>query len=369
MPTTPTPITALPTPVPQASDPANFASRADALLTALPTFVSETNAVATNAHANAAEADTDATAAQSSARSVSTSATAAATSAAAAAASAAAAAASAPGGGSSPAAAGSPYISTSTTSLSVSTGSKAITLADTGRAFAVGDPVTIIRRTAPAIRMSGLLTAVDASAATFTINVTAIGGSGGPFTDWICILTAFAGDVVIGRHAIPIAPGAMQSRGNNGAVFKQVETWNHKVNLASMNFDASTIESVQFSMRMPESWDRGTITFQTIWSHPRASSNFKVSWALQAAAFSNNEYADKRFGNIVTSRDTGGTTDDIYISPQSAAMTMSGNPGVGEWVIFQLSRRTNDSSNDTLAVDARMLGLTMYIKTVSGTDD
>ena len=55
MPTSPTPITALPTP-PSRSDPANFAARGDAFLGALPTFATEANAVADNAYSNAVSA-------------------------------------------------------------------------------------------------------------------------------------------------------------------------------------------------------------------------------------------------------------------------------------------------------------------------
>jgi len=40
-------ITLLPTPVPQASDPTNFDTRADQFLTALPTFATEANILAT----------------------------------------------------------------------------------------------------------------------------------------------------------------------------------------------------------------------------------------------------------------------------------------------------------------------------------
>lgn len=65
MPTSPTPITALPTP-PSRSDSANFATRGDAFLGALPTFRTEANALATNAYNNAVEADADAVAAEAS---------------------------------------------------------------------------------------------------------------------------------------------------------------------------------------------------------------------------------------------------------------------------------------------------------------
>ena len=54
-----TTITALPTP-PSRSDPANFATRGDALLTALPAFVTQTNAVAGEVNTNATTATTQA---------------------------------------------------------------------------------------------------------------------------------------------------------------------------------------------------------------------------------------------------------------------------------------------------------------------
>jgi hypothetical protein len=54
-----TTITALPTP-PSRDDPANFKTRADAFLTALPTFATQTNAVASEVNANALSADADA---------------------------------------------------------------------------------------------------------------------------------------------------------------------------------------------------------------------------------------------------------------------------------------------------------------------
>ena len=51
-----TTITALPTPVPQRSDPTNFAARADLFLAALPTFATETNLVASEVNANVSTA-------------------------------------------------------------------------------------------------------------------------------------------------------------------------------------------------------------------------------------------------------------------------------------------------------------------------
>lgn len=62
------PITALPTP-PSRQDPANFAARGDALLSALPTFVTEANALQTAVNAKEASANTKAADASASAAS------------------------------------------------------------------------------------------------------------------------------------------------------------------------------------------------------------------------------------------------------------------------------------------------------------
>lgn len=55
-----TTITALPTPVPQRSDPVNFAARADLFLAALPTFATEANTIASEVNSNAATASSQA---------------------------------------------------------------------------------------------------------------------------------------------------------------------------------------------------------------------------------------------------------------------------------------------------------------------
>ena len=81
MPTSPPSVTTLPSPVPSRDDPANFPTRADAFLTALPTFQTDTNSVAANVYANAVEAAASATSAASSQASATASATAAASSA------------------------------------------------------------------------------------------------------------------------------------------------------------------------------------------------------------------------------------------------------------------------------------------------
>jgi hypothetical protein len=138
--------------------------------------------------------------------------------------------------------------------------------------------------------------------------------------------------------------------------------------LNSYDFDSSADEFIQFDVRMPKSWDEGTLTAVFTWSHPSTATNFGVAWFIQAVALADNDAGDTAFGTAVSSVDTGGTTDDIYVSPETSAMTVAGTPGAEEWVKFQVYRDVSDGG-DTLAVDARLHGVTIYYTVDADTDD
>lgn len=157
MPTAPTPITPLPT-APSRADPANFPARADAFLAALPTFGSQLNANASAAFGNASEAATAANNAAASQTSAAASATAAAASA--------VTAVNAPG-----------TSGTSTTSLTIGTGSQTVTT-QTGKAWVVGQFVTVASTASPTNFMHGQITAYNSGTGSMTVNVLAVGGSG-----------------------------------------------------------------------------------------------------------------------------------------------------------------------------------------------
>ena len=63
----------------------------------------------------------------------------------------------------------------------------------------------------------------------------------------------------------------------------------------------------------------------------------------------------------------GGTTDSLYISPESSAITVAGTPAAGDMVFFRIARVATDGA-DTLAVDARLHGITLFINTSALTD-
>ena len=159
----------------------------------------------------------------------------------------------------------------------------------------------------------------------------------------------------------------MIPRTTNGAAPGTVETPTNKNMFKTLDFDATTKEYAQFEVWFPKSWNLGTVTFQPMWSHAATTTNFGVAWALSGVARSDDDLGDVAFGTEVSVTDTGGTTNDIYLGAESAAITVAGSPAVGDCVQFQFSRLPADAA-DTLAVDARLHGIRVSYTTNNTTD-
>lgn len=172
---------------------------------------------------------------------------------------------------------------------------------------------------------------------------------------------------VVGKQTIWVPAGAMTSRSTNGAASGSVETTTNKVMLSSLDFDTTTQEFAQFAIRMPKGWNESTLTFQAVWSHASTTTNFGVAWALEAVALSDAEATDTAFGTAVQVTDTGGTTNMLYVTAESGALTVGNTPAAQDWVVFQVKRVPADAA-DTLAIDARLHGITLFYTTDAATD-
>ena len=166
-----TTITALPTP-PSRDDPANFRTRADAFMVALPTFATETNTVAGEVNTNASNAATSASTATTQAGTATTQAGIATTQAGIATTKAAEAAASALTAVNAPGTS-----ATSVSGLAVGTGSKSLTI-QTGKAISVGMFMTITSTASPENWMHGEVTSYDSGTGALIINVETAAGAG-----------------------------------------------------------------------------------------------------------------------------------------------------------------------------------------------
>lgn len=167
----------------------------------------------------------------------------------------------------------------------------------------------------------------------------------------------------VGRHAVPIPAGMMSPSATGGcAALATIASAANQPDIQTLDFDATTQEYAQFSIDMPSSWNESTITFVPVWSHAATATNFGVVWDLQAVAVSNDDTIAVNFGTAQTSTDTGGTTNDLYFGPESSAITVAGTPAATDRVFFRLSRVTGNGS-DTMAIDARLHGIVLFITT------
>lgn len=186
--------------------------------------------------------------------------------------------------------------------------------------------------------------------------------------DGVAYAALTSSDSTLGKQAIYVTAAAISPSVSGGcAALASIASAANQPDIVTLDFDPTTQEYAQFSLVMPEKWDGGTVTFKPHWSHAATTTNFGVVWNLQGVAVANDGAIATAFGTAQTSTDTGGTTNDLYSGPESSAITVAGSPAGGQMVFFRLSRVTGDGS-DTMAIDARLHGITLYVTTDAGTD-
>ncbi|MEQ1868223.1 MAG: hypothetical protein ABL996_26700, partial [Micropepsaceae bacterium] len=171
-----------------------------------------------------------------------------------------------------------------------------------------------------------------------------------------------------GKQTVWVPAGSMTARTSNGAAAGTIEAATNKVMIKTLDFDAAAAEYAQFSIQMPKGWNEGTVSAVFVWSHAATATNFGVVWGIQGLAVSDDDALDTAFGTAQTIVDTGGTTNDLYRSAETAAVTIGGTPAEGDVVIFQVYRDATNGS-DTMAIDARLHGVALFYTTNANTDN
>lgn len=170
----------------------------------------------------------------------------------------------------------------------------------------------------------------------------------------------------IGKHTIFQPARGMISRTTNGAADGTTELATNDVMLVTKDFDAATDEGVQFDVWMPKSWNEGTVTAVLSWT--AASGSGDVIWAIRGLARSNDDALDTAFGTEVTVTDTLLTANDEHHTAETGAITIGGTPAENDRVIFEVYRDAN-AAGDTLAVDAKLIGVKIIYTINASTDD
>ena len=173
--------------------------------------------------------------------------------------------------------------------------------------------------------------------------------------------------VPFGQQSIWIPATAMYTQTTTGAAAGTVEAATNDQMIKTFDFDTTTQEFVQFAVQMPKSYDLGTIVARFVWSHATTTTNFGVAWQIQGYAYSDAVAIDQTWGSAVAVTDTGGTTDTLYLSPETAAVTIGGTPGAEEHVIFRVARVPANGS-DNMAIDARLHGVKIHYTVNAATD-
>lgn len=172
-----------------------------------------------------------------------------------------------------------------------------------------------------------------------------------------------------GKRMLYVPVSQMRPNASGGsAALATIATAAGQPDITSLDFDATTQEHAQFSLRMPKSWDEGTVTAIFEWSHASTTVNFGVVWGIAATAASDTDAIGTAFGTAQEITDTGGTTNALYKTSETAAITASGTPAENDTLFFRVYRKAADGA-DTLAVDARLHGVTLIYTTNSIADD
>jgi hypothetical protein len=157
-----------------------------------------------------------------------------------------------------------------------------------------------------------------------------------------------------GSTNVWIPASAWIPRTTTGAGIDSREQSTNKINTDELLFDAGTDEFAQAMIVMPNNWNAGTVTAKFHWTASTSSGD--VVWGLQGRAYANDDALDQAMGTAQTATDTLTATNDVDISPATSAITLGGTAASGNPVIFQVYRDA-DAGGDTLATDARLLGV------------
>lgn len=142
----------------------------------------------------------------------------------------------------------------------------------------------------------------------------------------------------------------------------------NNANFNVLDLDGATDEALHFQIPFPKRWNKGTITYRVYWTSAGSDTD-AVVWGLQAFAISDNEAIDTAFGTAVLVTDNlQSAAGELYISAESAAVTIANTPAEGDLCFFRLYRDA-DNGSDTAAEDARVIGLKLFWTSDAATDD
>ena len=155
------------------------------------------------------------------------------------------------------------------------------------------------------------------------------------------------------NYWIPAAAWIPRTTNGCGVDSREIGSTNRQ-NFDELLFDAATLEYAQALHILPSTYDNATVTVRFYWTASSGSGG--VVWGIQGRALADDDALDIAFGTAQTVTDTLLATNDMHITSATSAVTLGGTPAANRPIQFQLYRDATNAS-DTLAVDARLLGV------------
>lgn len=155
------------------------------------------------------------------------------------------------------------------------------------------------------------------------------------------------------NYWIPAAAWIPRTTNGCGVDSREIGSTNRQ-NFDELLFDAATLEYAQALHILPSTYDNSTVTVRFYWTASSGSGG--VVWGIQGRAIADDDALDIAFGTAQTVTDTLLATNDMHITSTTSPVTLGGTPAAARPIQFQIYRDATNAS-DTLAVDARLLGV------------
>jgi hypothetical protein len=166
--------------------------------------------------------------------------------------------------------------------------------------------------------------------------IEATGGGGGATNLWI-----------------PASAWIPRTTGGCGVDSREIGATN-RANVDELLFDTATEEFAQALVVMPSNYNNSTLTARFYWTASSGSGG--VAWGLGGRAYGDDDALDQASGTRQVVTDTLITANDVHVTSATSAITIDGTPAANKAINYQISREVGNAS-DTLAVDARLLGV------------
>ena len=176
--------------------------------------------------------------------------------------------------------------------------------------------------------------------------------------------------VVQGTHTIWV-PASSMTIGVNApsAAVASIDSGSVNTTIPVLDFDpGSSDEVATFNVGFPKSWNAGTITARFFWTNSDANSG-NVVWGLQGVCIVDSGALDSAMsdaGEVIQDANIT-TAGDLMVTSATPAITINGAADDGV-TFFNVFRDASDTTNDTYAADARLVGVQIFY-TVDAKDD